>query len=366
MLRLTLFALLAIALPAHAAPPELLPVEEALTVAFVARIDGAREAFLVVAVSEDDLSGIALGSADAFAALAALSEVEIAALLSDGPRTKIALGELLPVIEGAQHIAGGANYAAHGAEVDVAAPFLFPKIAGPTPWSAPLSAQPGWLLDYEVELAVVFDRELARPADLDGARAGVFLINDFTERAQLTREADLTTPGVGRGFADAKGKAGFLPTGPFLAIPRDWRAFIRACEIRLHVNGGERQRAHGGELIWDVDELVRRALALGARPLFRHEGRTLAIAPSGIPRGTAILTGTPGGVVFRAPGSGFIAANMAWWLGSFAFFEDDAETFVKRRWIKELRRDGAFLRAGDVVIAEARGLGAIVTHITAP
>ena len=358
-------ALMTLALAAHAAPPELAPADEALTVAFATRA-GAREAFLVVAAREGSLSVVALGTGDAFEALAARSADEIAALLRDGPRSELAMAELLPVLEGGQHIAGGTNYAEHGKEVDIAAPFLFPKVAMPTAWQSNLAAQPGWLLDYEVEIAVVFDRDIASSSDLTDARAGIFLVNDFTERAQLTLEADLSVPGVGGGFANAKGKPGFLPTGPFLVIPRDWRAFVRDCEIRLHVNGGERQRERGIEMIWSIEEIARRALRLGSAPRFDHEGRGIALAPERIARGVAILTGTPGGVAYRTPGPGFIAANAAWWAASFAFLDEDVETFVKRRWVEKLREDGAFLRAGDVVIAEARGLGAIVTHITAP
>jgi 2,4-diketo-3-deoxy-L-fuconate hydrolase len=192
------------------------------------------------------------------------------------------------------------------------------------------------------------------------------VVNDFTERAQLTHEADLSEPGVGGGFANAKGKPGFLPTGPFLVIPRDWRAFLRDCEIRLHVNGAERQRARGRELIWSVDELVRRTLVLGPGSRFTHEGNPVALTPGRLPRGMAILTGTPGGVVFRTPGAGFMAANAAWWAASFAFLDENVAAFVKRRWVEELRESGAFLRPGDVVIAEGHGLGGIVTQIVAP
>jgi 2-keto-4-pentenoate hydratase/2-oxohepta-3-ene-1,7-dioic acid hydratase in catechol pathway len=354
-----------LALAAHAAPPELAPSERALTLAFAER-GGARTAFLVAAAGEDSVSAVALGPGDAFAALAARSEAELTALLRDGPREQLALAELLPVLEGAQHVAGGANYAAHGAEVGAAAPFLFPKLVTPTPWQSQLAVQPGWLLDYEVELALVFDRDIESASDLTAARAGVFLIDDFTERAQLALEADLSTPGVGAGFADAKGKPGFLPTGPFLVVPRDWRAFVRDCEIRLHVNGRERQRARGGQMVWDVDELVRRTLALGATQRFRYAGEPIALTPGRIPRGTGLLTGTPAGVAFRTPGTGFVTVNAAWWAASFAFLDGGVQEFVTRRWVEKLREDGVFLRAGDVVIAEGRGLGAIVTQIVVP
>jgi 2-keto-4-pentenoate hydratase/2-oxohepta-3-ene-1,7-dioic acid hydratase in catechol pathway len=354
---------LLLALAAHGAPPEVVSPEVGDTVAFVRR-GGAREAVLVVSASETHASGVPLGTADAFAALA--GGPEAVAALRTGARVEVALSELLPVIEGGQHIAGGANYREHGEEVDVAAPFLFPKLAEPTPWQSGLTVRQEWLLDYEVEIGVVFDRDLGSAGDLADARVGVFLANDFTERAQLTREADLSVPGVGGGFANAKGKPGFLPTGPFLVIPRDWRAFVRDCEIRLHVNGAERQRARGGELIWDVEELVRRALALGPEPRFVHEGRQVALTPGHIPRGMAIVTGTPGGVVYRTPGFGFMAAQAAWWAVTFSFLDSNAQAYVKEAWIESLREGGAFLRAGDVVIAEGRGLGAIVTHVQAP
>lgn len=365
MLRLACVALVhAIARAAFAAAFELAPPEQATTIAFAER-GGERQAFLVAATSAVALEVVALGSGDVFAALEARSPEEIATLLREGPRTQLALDELLPVIEGAAHIASGANYEEHGRETGVGAPFLFPKLALPTPWQQPLATSPDWLLDYEVEIAVVFDREIASTADLEAARAGVLLVNDFTERAQLTREANLSRRGVGAGFANAKGKPGFLPTGPFLVVPRDWRGFVRDCEIRLHVNGGERQRARGDQLIWSVDELVSRALALAGQPLFAYGERRVALSPRAIPRGTAILTGTPGGVMFRPPSAGFAATSMARWLVTLGFLQDDAESFVKRRWIEELRQRGTFLRSGDVVIAEGRGLGAIVTHIEA-
>ena len=50
---------------------------------------------------------------------------------------------------------------------------------------------------------------------------------------------------------------------------------------------------------------------------------------------------------------------------SGAFRETDIEAYVTQRWVEELRSRSEFLRAGDVVIAEGSGLGAIVTRIEA-
>jgi 2-keto-4-pentenoate hydratase/2-oxohepta-3-ene-1,7-dioic acid hydratase in catechol pathway len=90
------------------------------------------------------------------------------------------------------------------------------------------------------------------------------------------------------------------------------------------------------------------------------------LTPGRIPRGTAILTGTPAGVVFRAPGPAFMATHAAAWLATFSFLDEALEDYVKRQWVESLEKSGAFLRPGDVVIGTGRGLGGIVTSITAP
>jgi 2-keto-4-pentenoate hydratase/2-oxohepta-3-ene-1,7-dioic acid hydratase in catechol pathway len=360
--------LLAAALASGASSPstgggsDLAPLDAAFTLAFAAR-DGTRSAYLVAALEGEAVEAVALGAGDPFEALGARSDAANEAWAQEAPRVRLALAELLPVLEGARHVAAGANYPEHGAEVNVDAPFLFPKIAAPDPPRQRLAAEPGWLLDYEVEIAVVFDRDVAGEADLRAARAGVFLANDFTERAQLVREADLSGAGVGVGFANAKGKPGFFPTGPFLVVPRDWRAFVRDCEIRLAVNGDERQRARGREMIWEVDEIVRRALALAGRPRFEHEGRGLALVDVPLPRGTALLTGTPGGVVFAPPGRAFVLAQLARWLFGLHFWSEGAVDFVKRSYVDELLRAGRFLQPGDFVVAEGAGLGSIETYV---
>lgn len=362
--RLALLGAIVVSLAAPRDAAALAPTDQAFTIAFAAR-DGVRRAYLVTAVAGDSVEAVELGPGDAFEALDARSDAENSALAHTEKRVQLALTQLLPVLAQTQQIAAGANYPEHGAEVDVDAAFLFPKVATPDASVHRLAVSPDWLLDYEVEIAVVFDRDIASEADLRAARAAVFVINDFTERAQLLHEADLSQPGIGGGFAEAKGKPGFLPTGPFLVIPRDWRAFVAACEIRLSVNGVERQRAHGREMIWSVDEIVRRALALAGKPHFVHGGRTFALVEGAIRRGTGILTGTPGGVVFHTPSRGFILKSLVRWLVTFAFLDAGPVDFVKQRYEEELQRQRVFLQPGDVVIAEGDDLGTIETRVEA-
>lgn len=338
---------------------------EAQTIAFASK-DGARTAYLVTSADAEWVEAVELGPGDAFAALDARTPAANESLAKHGPRVRLAMADLLPVVEGLHHVAAGANYPEHGAEVSVEAPFLFPKLAFPDGPVHRLAAQPGWLLDYEVEIALVFDRDLASAGDLAAARAGVFLANDFTERAELVHEADLSTPGVGGGFGNAKGKPGFFPTGPFLVVPRDWRAFVRRTGMRLRVNGDERQRAHGSEMIWDVDGIVARALPLRGKPHFVHEGRPVALLGDRLPRGTSVLTGTPGGVVFQSPSRGFLARSLAAWAWELAFLREGPVSFVKRRYVETLRAEGRFLQPGDEVVAEADGLGRVTSRIAVP
>jgi 2-keto-4-pentenoate hydratase/2-oxohepta-3-ene-1,7-dioic acid hydratase in catechol pathway len=243
---------------------------------------------------------------------------------------------------------------------------VFPKLVAPDPSFHRLETRPEWLLDYEVELAVVFDRDIRNESDLAAAQAGLFVINDFTDRATLIREIDLSIPDVGGGFANSKGQPGFLPTGPFVVVPQDWRAFLRELEIRLEVNGKQRQQASPAELIWNVDEIVRRALALEGQSHWVHDGRPVTLLDDGIPKGMAILTGTPGGVVFNAPTNGFIARGIAGWLFGFHFLDQGATAHVQERLIDDTRSQGIYLQPGDEVEASARWLGRIETKVVAP
>jgi 2-keto-4-pentenoate hydratase/2-oxohepta-3-ene-1,7-dioic acid hydratase in catechol pathway len=214
------------------------------------------------------------------------------------PRILVALDELgLPADLAAVHVAAGANFRAHGDEVGVDEPFLFPKLVQPTPFTSdvPTVAR----LDYEVELCFVALQPLAGPADTPG-RFGVLLCNDFTDRWTLVK--GMLGPGeMGtRGFADAKGQPGFLPVGAFLVVPDDLERFLEGVTLELWVNGGLRQRSAAREMIWDLPTLVERSFAWRERS-YRHAAgaRSILPEPAGIPARTLVLSGTPGGVIFE-------------------------------------------------------------------
>jgi len=149
-------------------------------------------------------------------------------------------------------------------------------------------------------------------------------------------------------------------------VPVDWRAFLREVEIHLDVNGARHQQASPADLIWDVDEIARRSLALAGKPLFTFGGAPVTLLDDGIPKGMAILTGTPGGVVFNSPSNGFIARGIAGWIFGFHFLDRGATDHVKERLIDQSRTRRIYLQPGDEVVAEARWLGRITTTVAPP
>jgi 2-keto-4-pentenoate hydratase/2-oxohepta-3-ene-1,7-dioic acid hydratase in catechol pathway len=303
----------------------IVPLEQGLT--FARR---GRELLLVTGIERERVTALVVPEADD--PITALASEDAHTLLSraqHGLRASVPLAELgLPADLGAVHVAAGTNFREHGEEVGVDEPFLFPKLVQPTPWNAEVPAAAR--LDYEVELCFVALRPLASAADVAG-RFGVLLCNDFTDRWTLVK--GLLGPGeMGtRGFADAKGRPGFLPVGPFLVVPHDLDAFLAGVTLELWVNGALRQRSPASAMIWDLATLVERSFAWRERA-YRHAGgaRSILPAPDGIPARALVLSGTPGGVIFQP-------SNV--WRGSL------------------------YLQPGDEVTARASGLGALQSRV---
>jgi 2-keto-4-pentenoate hydratase/2-oxohepta-3-ene-1,7-dioic acid hydratase in catechol pathway len=289
-----------------------------------------RELLLVAALGGERVEAVRLaGAEDPLELLARTDAAGVRALAAAGPRVSVPLSELgLPADLGGVHVAAGTNFREHGEEVGVDEPFLFPKVVEPTPWASAVPAAAR--LDYEVELCFVALRPLASAADVPG-RFGVLLCNDFTDRWTLVRGM-LGGGAMGtRGFADGKGKPGFLPVGPFLVVPDDLDVFLAGATLELWVNGGLRQRSPAAAMLWDLPTLV--AKSFEARDVaYHHAGttRSLLPAPEGIPARTLVLSGTPGGVIFQ---------------------------------LTTLWRGSLYLQPGDEVIARATGLGVLRNRV---
>jgi 2-keto-4-pentenoate hydratase/2-oxohepta-3-ene-1,7-dioic acid hydratase in catechol pathway len=214
----------------------------------------------------------------------------------DAPSLTVPVDALVePLDADPPFIAAGTNYAEHAAEVSVDdPPFLFPKLAQPTPWNA--AVRRAMRLDYEAELCLVPLSDIVHP-DQD-VEFGLLLCNDFTDRWTLVREIDLGEPMGLTGFAAAKGQPTFLPTGYLLVIPRR-PDFYEGIRLELFVNDRLRQRFRAGDMILKPQDIVAQSFANADAPYRRGEARVELIAGGRIPKGTLILTGTAAGVIFR-------------------------------------------------------------------
>src|SRR5262249_2610132 len=141
---------------------------------------------------------------------------------------------------------------------------------------------------------------------------GLMVCNDVSERAVQVRAFDPNDPKTAKGFTDGKSRPGFLPLGPYVVVPKDWKAFVPKIGLRLWWNGQARQTDEAAPMIWDIERQVEEALAIGKDARFTHAGKPVALLPDGkIAKGTILVSGTPGGVILKAPSQTFIVAKLA-------------------------------------------------------
>jgi 2-keto-4-pentenoate hydratase/2-oxohepta-3-ene-1,7-dioic acid hydratase in catechol pathway len=290
--------------------PALAPLTSAHTFAQI-RNGGETATLLIVDLSDSAVRAVDLSSIhkhyspEAFDVIARFSTSELDGYASRSQDIRsFPLDKLIGVgPRGLAHIAVGTNYPEHGKEAGMRdGAFLFPKLAPARGPRTEVATSPGVLLDYEVEVCARFDREVRSLADFDTARIGFFLCGDFSDRATLFRNIDLRNPYSGDGFPDAKSGADRFPVGPFLVVPRDWKQFVPSLSITTYVNGDLRQHADAGDMIKDLRTIVSDTLAeAGTRTWAYQNDRIPMIGRAAISTGTAVLTGTGDGVVFREP-----------------------------------------------------------------
>jgi acylpyruvate hydrolase len=223
--------------------------------------------------------------------IAGLDYLDVGALLGAGERgvdearkaaargADFALADVVllrPVLSPGAVVCVGHNYRKHVLEMGRGlpdAPTLFSKvpIALTDPYAdvtLPLASQS---VDYEGELAVVIGRG-GRDIQLDEAWeavAGVTVLNDVSMRDYQRRTIQW--------FAGKTWEAS-TPVGPYV-VTMDEISDFSSLELKVEVNGEERQHAVLGDLVFDVPTLVR------------DISRIFTLRP-----GDIIATGTPGGV----------------------------------------------------------------------
>ena len=155
--------------------------------------------------------------------------------------------------------------------------------------------------DYETELVIIFGRECRNvPQDeaLDYV-AGYATGNDFSARRQQMATSQFTA---------GKTADGFAPIGPWLA-PRARVPDRNALRLTTRVNGELKQD-------WTTQDMI-----FDCRQLIAHVSSVMTLKP-----GDVMFTGTPHGVIWG-----------------------EKTPIDERRW----------LRAGDEVVSELEGLGAL-------
>jgi 2,4-diketo-3-deoxy-L-fuconate hydrolase len=330
----------------------------------------------IVAVLQDDgeqLSGIDLSNEmnlypqHSFDLIHDLAYEEIIRIIKQSAhRVVINHADLLPSVSGDQHLAIGINYAEHGKETGQVRPFMFPKLVTTDPAVHQLQFTSGWLLDHEVELGIVFPSAVCSVTDLNRMMIGFLVVNDYTDRGTLMRLMDSRDVTGGKGFPDAKSKTGFLPTGPYMVIPRDWRGFVRELQLQLYVNGVLRQKGYAKDMVWNIDTIVEKSLGLKGRNSSYYQNKMVGLFNGEcIPANSIIITGTPSGVVFRAPSKAFIAGSVIKYIFTGGFLSKKMHPYILRQYLKKEMKNPRYLKPGDQIESSINFLGRIKTSIKA-
>jgi 2,4-diketo-3-deoxy-L-fuconate hydrolase len=342
------------------------PTDKALT--FARAGEGAAAQTIVVTRYQDgivtgvDLTPQLQPGEDAIAAYNRLGYDAIVAFVA-AAKTNVrheATTLAVPVDLRAVHAAVATNYPEHADEAKVKdGPFMFAKVAQPTSSRAAIPASKG-LLDYEVELCLV--TLTALPANA-GAKGGLILCNDVTDRAALLRGADINDIASGKGFTDGKSGPGFLPVGDLFIVPRNLKAFVEPLELHLSVNGEERQHVRVTKWIWDLDRLfVETAKRGGVSWRWRDGSAQLPVNTDGVlPDRTLILAGTPAGTIFQGPGPATFVRGALDWVSKFGRGSPIAA--IVERTITDDRASGGYLKPGDVVTIRVDQMGSLENRV---
>lgn len=313
----------------------------------------------VSAINLSETTGVAGGIVETFQRLGFEGIEQAAATAQPSEIRQYRHDELLsPAGDGGHHIALGFNYREHADEIEEEhEPFLFLKTVDPTR-EASIPTAPDVLLDYESEICFRPMSDLQSSAEVSEAAFGIFLCGDFTDRAELLRGLDLDNMRSGRGFSPAKSKPGYFPTGRYLVIPKDRKAFLDDLSFALWVNGEQKQSAVASETIWPLDRMIEELFAADQADTPTHTSEADQWLPDGqLETDVTILSGTPEGVIMRPPSLWFKFTSGIGYVATGSFLETDVQSYAIHRYINALLRKKVFLQPGDHIRMEGRHLG---------
>lgn len=342
------------------------PVEQALTFARIPA-GGDFQLILVRSYRDGEVRGVDLSTvlgkhqSDPITSYQQYGYDALAALAAEETRITAAATVLGPAVElGNAHVAVGTNFPEHADEATVEdGPFLFTKAVAPTGPRSTVSVQ-GGLLDYEVELCFV-GLEPIDPLH-PPQTIGLFLCNDYTDRAKLLHHINVSDVASGKGFTTGKSLPGYLPIGDLFVIPRDRKSYVPGIELKLYLNGVQRQHALQRQAIWDFEELLRQTYER-RNVTWQYNGGAvgLPLEANLIPARTAILGGTPAGTVFQGISLQHkLSGVLRWLLGGW---NQSIPYWAIESYIAEARENRIYLQPGDTVSIHVDGLGTLVNSV---
>lgn len=291
---------------------------------------------------------------------------QILVKISSGTKVKINSSDVLPPVDAITNtIAVGTNYPEHKDETNVEIdPVLFPKIAELTPYISQIETKDEYLLDYEVELGVVYSKDVRTIEDIDNQLLGFMVTMDYSDRASQLINYDTDHPELAVGFTDSKSHEGFFPVGPILVIPRDWKSYYKELNIKLWRNTEIKQNDVLKNMFWDVRKITEESLKLGDKEIWTLKGKPISLLPKNyIEKGTIVAAGTPGGVILTTPTKGFIIRRAIKYSLLFKFFNWKPKEYVKDQFVKKLQRKDNYLKSGEKIKAQISNLGYIQSQV---
>ncbi|WP_130734047.1 fumarylacetoacetate hydrolase family protein [Flavobacterium sp. J27] len=286
--------------------------------------------------------------------------------ISQGNIIRVRSSDVLPPVDALNNtIAAATNYPEHKEETHVEIdPVLFPKIAQLTPYISTVKTKSAYLLDYEVELGFVYSKDVKKREDLENQLLGFMVVMDYSDRESQLREYDTSHPELAVGFTNSKSHEGFFPVGPILVIPRKWQDYYKDLELKLWRGTELKQNDSPKNLYWDISKITEETLKFGNKEIWTLRDKPISLLPKNyIEKGTIVITGTPGGVIFTTPTKGYIIKKAIKYSLLFKYFKWNPKEYVVDQFIKKLRKEDDYLKDGEKIYAQISNLGYIKSQV---
>ena len=117
-------------------------------------------------------------------------------------------------------------------------------------------------------------------------------------------------------------------------------------------------------MVWDLKKIVERSLSVkGKKNSYYHDKKVTLFEGDCIPANSIIITGTPAGVVFNAPGKGFITGAVTRYIFTGGFFSEKMHPYILQRYLKKEMENPRYLKPGDQIESTISYLGTIKTTV---